>query len=74
MRVLEMEPLAQVDYVSMADAATLEEIAYSQQEPVLLSLAVRIGQPRLLDNCLLPLALNDRDGATSTLGISPEER
>lgn len=68
LRVLESEPLAHVDYVSLASADTLEEIAYSQQEPLLLSLAVRIGKPRLLDNCLLPLTLNDREGATSTLG------
>jgi len=28
----------------------------------------QVGRPRLLDNCLLPLALNTREGASATLG------
>jgi hypothetical protein len=35
---------------------------------VLLSLAVQIGKVRLLDNMLLPWALNTREGLTKTLG------
>ncbi|HTY62208.1 MAG TPA: pantoate--beta-alanine ligase [Acidobacteriota bacterium] len=50
--VLEGEPLANAQYVSAADPETLEELA-SVENGVLLSLAVRIGQTRLIDNFLL---------------------
>ena len=43
------EPLARPDYVSVADAATLAELEQVDQ-PALLSLAVRIGNTRLIDN------------------------
>ena len=46
------EPLAQIDYVSIADAATLEELERIDR-PALASLAVRIGRARLRDNVLL---------------------
>ena len=53
MRVLtEKEPLASVDYVSIADADTLEELDRIES-PALISLAVRIGNTRLIDNVLL---------------------
>jgi pantoate--beta-alanine ligase len=42
-------PDAKIDYVSVADADTLEEVEWAQ-ESVLLSLAVRFGQVRLIDN------------------------
>jgi pantoate--beta-alanine ligase len=46
---LTAEPLASVEYVSVADAATLAEL--NQVEgPALLSLAVRFGDTRLIDN------------------------
>ncbi len=66
--VLAAEPLAQVDYISLADAATLAEISEPSENPLLISLAAQVGKPRLLDNCLLPLSLNTREGATRTLG------
>ncbi len=47
--VLSSEPLADVDYVSCADAATLEELG-TVTGPALLSLAVRLGATRLIDN------------------------
>ena len=47
--VLSTEPLADVDYVSCADAATLEELG-TVRGPALLSLAVRLGSTRLIDN------------------------
>lgn len=50
--VLEREPLAQVDYVSAADPEILQEIGEGR-EHVLLSLAVRIGRTRLIDNFML---------------------
>ena len=43
------EPLAEVDYVSVADGSTLAELD-RVVPPALLSLAVRFGQTRLIDN------------------------
>jgi pantoate--beta-alanine ligase len=62
------EPLAALEYVSVADARTLRELDAPAVKPVLLSLTVRIGQPRLLDNALLPLHLNTRAGLLDYLG------
>jgi pantoate--beta-alanine ligase len=47
--VLAAEPLADVEYVSVADDATLEELD-AVDAPALLSLAVRFGDVRLIDN------------------------
>ena len=53
MRVLiEGEPLARIDYVSIADAASLEELERIEG-PALVSLAVRFGNTRLIDNVTL---------------------
>jgi pantoate--beta-alanine ligase len=52
MEVLAAEPLAEIDYVSVADVGTLEEL----EDPInqaLLSMAVRIGKTRLIDNMIL---------------------
>jgi pantoate--beta-alanine ligase len=46
------EPLAKIEYVSIADAKTLEELT-EIDKPALTSLAVRIGKTRLIDNMLL---------------------
>ena len=61
------EPLAKLDYVSATDASTLQELGLTPQPPlpttrkpssgegehgVLLSMAVRVGKPRLIDNFL----------------------
>src|SRR5262249_12226578 len=51
--ILAAEPLAQVDYVSAADAATLAELDSPSERPILLSMAVRIGRTRLIDNLML---------------------
>lgn len=48
-RVLAAEPLAEVEYVSVADGSTLEELA-QVTGPALASLAVRFGSTRLIDN------------------------
>ncbi len=48
-RVLAGEPLAQPEYVSAADPATLQELG-DARKGVLLSMAVRIGRARLIDN------------------------
>jgi pantoate--beta-alanine ligase len=47
--VLAAEPLANVEYVSVADAETLQELD-RVDGPALLSLAVRFGSTRLIDN------------------------
>jgi pantoate--beta-alanine ligase len=51
--VLATEPLAEPEYVSCADPATVLELA-AIDEPALLSLAVRFGAVRLIDNEPLP--------------------
>lgn len=47
--VLAAEPLADVDYLSVADGSTLAELEMVEG-PALLSLAVRFGATRLIDN------------------------
>ena len=47
--LIEGEPLARPDYVSIADAETLEELQ-RVGPPALVSLAVHIGRTRLIDN------------------------
>jgi pantoate--beta-alanine ligase len=48
-RVLAAEPLANPEYVSVADAETLEDLT-TVNGPALLSTAVRFGSTRLIDN------------------------
>lgn len=67
-KVLEKEPLAQVDYISVTDAITLHEIETQSDNPILVSLVVQFGSTHLLDNILLPLDLNTIEGLTQTLG------
>lgn len=62
------EPLAEPDYMSVADAATLRELDAPTDQPLLLSMAVKFGATRLLDNMLLPADLNTRAGLTAVLG------
>jgi pantoate--beta-alanine ligase len=50
--LIDEEPLASIDYVSIADAETLEELDTSARH-ALVSLAVRIGKTRLIDNVSL---------------------
>ncbi|GAJ16512.1 unnamed protein product, partial [marine sediment metagenome] len=50
--LIQKEPLARIDYVSIADAETLEELSLIDR-PALASLAVRIGKTRLIDNVIL---------------------
>ena len=50
--VLASERLARADYVSVADPETLEEMVLVDSD-VMVSLAVRIGRTRLIDNILL---------------------
>ena len=50
--LIDDEPLANVDYVSVADAETLEELDVVDR-PALVSVAVNIGETRLIDNILI---------------------
>jgi pantoate--beta-alanine ligase len=51
--LIKKQPLAEkIDYVSIADAETLEELK-EIKPPALVSLVVKIGRPRLLDNIIL---------------------
>ena len=50
--LIESEPLATVDYISIADTETLEEME-EIRPPALASLAVRIGKTRLIDNVVV---------------------
>jgi pantoate--beta-alanine ligase len=51
--LIESEPRTSVDYISISDAETLDELDIIDR-PALVSLAVRIGDVRLIDNTLLP--------------------
>ena len=51
--VIEREPMARVDYISVNDAETLEKVEKLDDRPVLISLAVFIGKTRLIDNVVL---------------------
>ncbi len=50
--LIQRQPLAVIDYVSIADNETLEELKEIKTS-ALLSLAVKIGQTRLIDNVVL---------------------
>ncbi len=45
-------PLAKIEYISIAHADTLEELAQAEP-PVLISMVVRFGRTRLLDNVIM---------------------
>jgi pantoate--beta-alanine ligase len=51
--MVNQEPLASLQYVSCADALTLEELQGSLAGPTLLSMAVFFGKTRLIDNIVL---------------------
>ena len=51
---LHREPLAHVEYVSVAHPHTLQELTTVDRPGALISLAVRIGRTRLIDNLIIP--------------------
>jgi pantoate--beta-alanine ligase len=51
--MIEDEPSARIDYVSVNDADTLEKLDKIDDRPALVSLAVFIGKTRLIDNVVL---------------------
>jgi pantoate--beta-alanine ligase len=50
--LIQKQPLANIDYISIADAETLDELD-TVKPPALVSLAVKIGKTRLIDNIVL---------------------
>ena len=50
--LIKKQPMANIDYVSVADAKTLDELD-TVNFPALVSMAVRIGKTRLIDNVVL---------------------
>ncbi|UCC16500.1 MAG: pantoate--beta-alanine ligase [Dehalococcoidales bacterium] len=50
--LIQQQPAANIDYISIADNVTLDEVDEITR-PVLVSLAVKIGKPRLIDNLVL---------------------
>lgn len=50
--LIQKQPLATIEYISIADNETLEELD-EIKPPALVSLVVKIGKPRLLDNVVL---------------------
>ena len=50
--LIQKQPLANIDYVSVADAETLDELDMVNP-PALVSLAVKVGKTRLIDNIVL---------------------
>jgi pantoate--beta-alanine ligase len=47
------EPLARLDYISVTDADTLEQLEKLDDRTVLIALAVGLGKTRLIDNIVL---------------------
>ncbi len=65
-----LAPELMIEYISLNDPLTLTPILQATDAPILLSLAVRLGNVRLIDNSLLPLGLNNRHAITQVLGGS----
>jgi pantoate--beta-alanine ligase len=57
--ILDAEPLAQVDYISIADQLALRELDQIDDSGALVSLAVRFGKTRLIDNLVLDRTIRD---------------
>ena len=51
--LINREPLAEIVYVSIADIQTLKEFETQMQKPALVSMAVKFGKTRLIDNIIL---------------------
>lgn len=53
LKEIETEPLASIDYISIVDNETLDPIEKIGEMPVLVAVAVRFGEIRLIDNIVL---------------------
>jgi pantoate--beta-alanine ligase len=61
---VESEPRARLDYVTVADAETLEKVDKIDERPTLIALAAYVGKTRLIDNMILN-KVKKKDGAGS---------
>jgi pantoate--beta-alanine ligase len=61
--IVAAEPLARLDYLSVADADTLEQPEKLDDRTVLVALAVHIGKTRLIDNIVLNRKKNGSSAA-----------
>src|SRR5215217_7500887 len=59
---VESEPRARLDYVTVADAETLERLDRLDDRPILIALAAYVGKTRLIDNTILN-KVKKKDGA-----------
>ena len=59
---IESEPRARLDYVTVADAETLEKLDRVDDRPTLIALAAYVGKTRLIDNTILN-KVKKKDGA-----------
>src|SRR5262249_9700208 len=50
---VDYEPRARLDYVTIADAETLEKVERIDERPTLIALAAYVGKTRLIDNTIL---------------------
>jgi pantoate--beta-alanine ligase len=50
--IIQAEPLAKIEYVSITDTVSLQDLDQIRSQ-ALVSLAVRIGKTRLIDNIIL---------------------
>jgi pantoate--beta-alanine ligase len=64
--MIEDEPLAKIDYISINDAVTLEKLDKIEDRPALVSLGVFIGKTRLIDNVVLE-RVKEQDAAGAAL-------
>ncbi len=71
--VIDAEPLARADYVSVADLDDLHELEEVTSR-ALASLAVRIGTTRLIDNCLLEVRGERREARGERREVRGERR
>src|SRR5215510_14664058 len=61
---IDAEPRARLDYVTVADAETLEKLDRIDERPTLIAVAAYIGKTRLIDNTILnKLKKKDASGA-----------
>lgn len=61
---VESEPRARLDYVTVADAETLERVDRVDERPTLIAIAAYIGKTRLIDNTILN-KVKKKDGAAT---------
>ena len=51
-QLIQQKPMGKIEYISIADALTLQELEKAEK-PLVVSMAVKFGKTRLIDNLLL---------------------